>query len=210
MSATVAVLAASVPANAAIPRGRMGVGDSVMRGAASELQARGFQGRHRRESYVLIAPRVDAPPEEPRQAAEEGDRPPRQQRLPGAERLRPCHPDQPLAPPRVPRDAEGSATVARRQQRAAEVVCPASQQHVDHRLVRPQREPPGMVRLRPLPPDCIGSAALRRVHRPQERLNARSLDSFTVACPSGRRDTPGKRVGGQLPRGFESLGHRGS
>jgi hypothetical protein len=38
---------------------------------------------------------------------------------------------------------------------------------------------------------------------------ARPLDSFAVACPSGRRDTPGKRVGGQLPRGFESLGHRG-
>ena len=29
-----------------------------------------------------------------------------------------------------------------------------------------------------------------------------------VACPSGRRDTPGKRVEGQLSRGFESLGHR--
>ena len=43
ISATVAVLAASVPANAAIPRGRIGLGDSVMRGATSQLQARGIR-----------------------------------------------------------------------------------------------------------------------------------------------------------------------
>ena len=43
MSATVALLAASVPANAAIPRGRIGIGDSVMRGATNELRARGIR-----------------------------------------------------------------------------------------------------------------------------------------------------------------------
>ena len=43
LSATVAVLAASLPANAAIPRGRIGIGDSVMRGATSQLQARGIR-----------------------------------------------------------------------------------------------------------------------------------------------------------------------
>jgi hypothetical protein len=36
------------------------------------------------------------------------------------------------------------------------------------------------------------------------------LDCAAEAWPSGRRHTPGKRVGGQLPRGFEplSLRHR--
>ena len=43
VSATVAVLAASLPANAAIPRGRIGLGDSVMRGATSQLQDRGIR-----------------------------------------------------------------------------------------------------------------------------------------------------------------------
>ena len=43
LSATVAVLAASVPANAVIPRGRIGLGDWVMRGATSQLQARGIR-----------------------------------------------------------------------------------------------------------------------------------------------------------------------
>src|ERR671923_379359 len=36
--------------------------------------------------------------------------------------------------------------------------------------------------------------------------NVRTL--CPVACPSGRRGTPGERVGGQPPRGFESRGHR--
>ena len=34
------------------------------------------------------------------------------------------------------------------------------------------------------------------------------LDSTAEACPSGRRGTPGERVGGQPPRGFESRGLR--
>ena len=36
------------------------------------------------------------------------------------------------------------------------------------------------------------------------------LDSTAEACPSGRRGTPGERVGGQPPRGFESRGLRRS
>ena len=43
MSATLTVLAAAMPANAFIPSGRIGIGDSVMRGATNELHARGIR-----------------------------------------------------------------------------------------------------------------------------------------------------------------------
>ena len=43
--------------------------------------------------------------------------------------------------------------------------------------------------------DCPARATSDRLGRP-------SVDWSAVACPSGRRDTPGKR-GGQLPRGFD-------
>ena len=63
-----------------------------------------------------------------------------------------------------------------------------------------------------------GQARVRVARRPGRGRDDRRSPGGTrplarlvaVACPSGRRDTPGKRVGGQLPRGFESLGHRRS
>jgi predicted RNA binding protein YcfA (HicA-like mRNA interferase family) len=56
------------------------------------------------------------------------------------------------------------------------------------------------------------SCGSRRRRPPSPRLVAGAcrgwLDCAAEAWPSGRRHTPGKRVGGQLPRGFEPLSLR--
>ena len=48
----------------------------------------------------------------------------------------------------------------------------------------------------------------RRPHRLVAGACRGWLDCAAEAWPSGRRHTPGKRVGGQLPRGFEPLSLR--
>ena len=58
----------------------------------------------------------------------------------------------------------------------------------------------------------VGPDRRRRDHLPAAPPRSRErrgwLDCPAEAWPSGRRHTPGKRVGGQLPRGFEPLSLR--
>jgi hypothetical protein len=84
-----------------------------------------------------------------------------------------------------------------------------------------RRPPPHPGRRRPRPPQDPGPRPPHRA-RPPRQAERRSLgrrrlvaggrrawlDCPAEAWPSGRRHTPGKRVGGQLPRGFEPLSLR--
>ena len=191
------------PASAATPPGRYAIGDSVMLGAREELIARGIKvnavvSRQFRDAVPLV------------------------QRLKAAGRLRrkviihlgnngiliaaaDCDRIAEIAGPgrtvylvnlKIPRFVSADPERATGRLRAATCEHPAD------RLVPLQPEPPLMVRGRRLSPHLRRSDEVRGPHRDENGLigsPGRIGTLASVACPSGRRDTPGKRVGGLTP-----------
>ena len=188
---------------AAIPPGRLAIGDSVMLGAKGELVARGFRvnatvSRQFRDAVPLV------------------------ERLKAEGRLRrkvvihlgtngiliqaaDCNRISEIAGPNrtvYPRHAQDPSVVSLRPERATCRLRRAACQHAADQLVPPQPRPSVVVRGRRLPPHAGGSGEVRGVHRFADRLIGagwRLGRLVAVVCPSGRRDTPGKRVGGLTP-----------
>src|SRR6478672_1032955 len=206
------LLAAAASALASgIPAGRYAIGDSVMLGAKPQLQAHGFvvdavKSRQfyqavsivkRKKAHGLLRQKIVIHLGTNGVLIRAGDCD-KIARLAGAARL--------------PRDRDGSDQPSRDHEgpeHAAARVRPTPRQHVSDRLVQALARSRELV-LRQDASDAEGPEGLRVVPVSQELLVGRggSVDSCPVACPSGRRDTPGKRVEGKLSRGFESLGHR--
>jgi hypothetical protein len=191
------------PASAMIPPGRYAIGDSVMLGAKDELTGRGIKvnavvSRQFRDAIPLV------------------------EQLKAAGRLRKkviihlgnngilieaaqCNRISEVAgpqPDRVSREPQDPAFVSEHPERAIGLLRTTTRQHRVDRLVPLQPEPPLVVRGRRLPPHLHRSDELRVLDRDDDGLigsTGRIGRLVSVACPSGRRDTPGKRVGGLTP-----------
>ena len=152
-----------------------------------------------------------------RHASQARDRAPGHERHDRPRRLRPARRLRRTQATRVPPDDHGASRLGGAEQRDAERVRERSRQGARDPLVveEPTTTPSGS-------PTTASTSTPRDARSTSASSIGRSTTCWpsfargplarlvAVACPSGRRDTPGKRVGGQLPRGFESLGHRRS
>ena len=183
----IGMLCAASPAGAAT---RIGLGDSVMKGATSELRARGFrvntvESRQFSAAPALIRSLKVAGRLPPNVVIHLGNN--------GYIEQADCRRAVRMAGNRTVYlvTVEGPPGMAGREQPAAPHLREPVLERLDHRLVLLRREPPVMV-LRRVPPHARRQDQVRRVHRPPDLRSTRDLGRTDPGPPTSvaRNGTP--------------------